>query len=900
MRDATSQALGLRRRLSARLRPLALAIGVLISLGLPVTYYVLQYNALRREAETSATVLAIRLSSALVAEAVVREFSQSVDAVAVRVQALPGKPGVPEFALVTPLAERWWNRLGPVGAAPVLGAGEIVGRAEVRLAQGTLIAITLGLLAMSTVTGVALAFLVYAVPVRVVGGMEQSVADLVDETTRRGERLRTVAELSRAVSGSLELTAVLREVVAAVAALRPALFCVVRLADQAAGGYRVAGSGGAYDHAVVPVLRFGEGLTHVVAESGQSLLVVDAPHDARTAGLDPQALREFPIYYGVPIQAGETLLGVLSVSFPGGAPPTADEREAIELYAGQAAVAIRNAQLFEQTERREREAEELARIARLLSESLDVAAVGGRIVESVLPLFDARSSGLYALEPDGSFRGIAWGGSARDRYTPGQSFPRGEGVIGWVATHNEPIANADVLGDSRFVFPEPRRSELAAGGNSAVLAVPLRAKGTLIGVLAVADKPGRAFSDAELALLQAFADQAALALENAGLYHRAQEAYAGLAEAQDRLVRGETLRAMGELASGVSHHLNNLLAVVLGRIQLALAKAPPPDVTRHLEIAERATRDGAEVIRRMRGFGQEPAGPVLETIDLNALAAEIVELTRPRWEDEAHMHGVTIATRLERGAIAPVRGESGPLREVLMNLVLNAVDAMPEGGHITLRTWAENGWVHCSVTDTGVGMSEEVRQRALEPFFTTKGVKSTGLGLSVNYGIIQRFGGELTIDSAEGRGTTVAFRLPAADQRAPTAAPPAAVAPPRRLRVLVIDDEPEVRSLLGEMLGAEGHDVVEAASGAEGLNTLGDGPGVDVVLTDLGMPGMTGWDLARAVKTRRPELPVVLLTGWGDNPAGRPEERAAVDLVIAKPVTAVSLRAALARAAATG
>jgi len=601
----------------------------------------------------------------------------------------------------------------------------------------------------------------------------------------------------------------------------------------------------------------------------------------------------------VPIQAGETLLGVLSVSFPGGAPPTADEREAIELYAGQAAGAIRNAQLFEQSVRREREAEELARIARVLTASLDVADVGPRIVESVLPRFEARSSGLDALEADRSFRGVAWGGTARERYTVGQRFPADEGVIGWVAAHNEPVAHGDVLADPRFVFPEPRRSELAAGGNSAVLAVPLRAKGTLIGVLAVADKPGRTYSDAELALLQAFADQAALALENAQLYQRAQQAYAELAEAQDRLVRGETLRAMGELASGVAHHLNNLLAVVLGRLQLALAKNPPPELERHLTIAERATRDGAEVIRRMRGFGMEPAAADLEAIDLNAVAEEIIELTRPRWEDEAHVRGVTNHVALERGTIPPVRGEVAPLREVMMNLVLNAVDAMPEGGHVTVRTWAEDSWVYCSVKDTGIGMSPEVRRRALEPFFTTKGVKSTGLGLSVNYGIIQRFGGELTIDSAEGGGTTVVFRLPSAEH-APSAPPPILAAPPRRLRVLVIDDEREVRVVLSELLTEDGHDVVEAASGAEALGHLATDAAIDIVLTDLGMPGMTGWEVARAIKARRAEVPVVLLTGWGNNPEGRPEERAAVDVVIAKPVGAVSLRAAIARAAATG
>ena len=1059
MNTATRDVLALRRRLSARLRPLALAIGILVSVGLPVTYYVLQLNALQREATASAARLAARLPGADRAS-VVREFANASEVVAVRVFDTRSRR-VPTMTILTPRAERWWNRHVPVGTATVVGAGESIGAVEVSLTQGHLLLVTVGLLIMSTLTGVVLGVLVYAVPVRLVGGMESRVATLVTEQdsliaagrvlagsldlrdvlehlaaaarslpgidvvriwlcdpttgvqtlatqsghqrpdveptrtlgphegisgeviatrrsiaiadavgdprfmnrtwfeaerlvsylgvpllvgdaalgalacmsrtrrewspgevalaetlgslaavairnatnfggiTQRGQRLRAAADLARAVSSELELTAVLREIVAAVTALRDPIFCVVRLVDHGAGGYRVAGTGGPYEAAVFPVLRFGEGLTHAVAESGRPLLVLDATADPRTVGLPPQYLRDFPIYYGVPIQSGDVLLGVLSVSFPAGAPPTADEREAIELYAGQAAVAMKNARLYAEATRREREAEELSRIARVLNETLDVADVGERIVESVRPLFEARSSGLYSLEADGSFRAIAWGGDARTRYTRGQSFPAHDGVIGWVVANNAPVANPDVLNDPRFVFPEPRRTELAAGGNTAVLAVPLRAKGTTIGVLAVADKPGRRFSDDEVALLQAFGDQAALAFENARLYERAQQAYAELTDAQDRLVRGETLRAMGELASGAAHHLNNLLAVILGRIQLALGKEPPPDVARHLAMAERATLDGADVVRRMRGFGEAKPERDFILVDINRIAAEILELTRPRWGDEAHMRGISIEMRLEAGDIPSVNGETGPLREVLVNLVLNAIDAMPEGGCITIRTWRDDGWVNCSVSDTGVGMTPEVQRRALEPFFTTKGVRSTGLGLSVNYGILQRLGGELAVDSEEGRGTTVSFKLPVADRRAAVPTPQVATAS-RALRILVIDDEPEVRTMLAELLADQGHAVIEAASGVEGLQYVDSQRPIDVVLSDLGMPGMTGWEVARAVKGRRADLPVVLVTGWGENPERSPADRSIADLVIEKPVTSVSLRAALARVAAIG
>jgi CheY-like chemotaxis protein len=192
-------------------------------------------------------------------------------------------------------------------------------------------------------------------------------------------------------------------------------------------------------------------------------------------------------------------------------------------------------------------------------------------------------------------------------------------------------------------------------------------------------------------------------------------------------------------------------------------------------------------------------------------------------------------------------------------------------------------------------MPAEVLERALEPFFTTKGYQSTGLGLSVSYGAVQRHGGTLTIESAPGEGTRVAFHLPAVPGMVPQADGPADphVAP---LRILVVDDEANVRSVVAEILGAQGHHVAQAASGSEGLAYLDAGEAVDLVLTDLGMPGMTGWDVARGVKARRPGVRVGLLTGWGERPLAKPEERVAADFVLAKPVTVEALRAAVASA----
>jgi CheY-like chemotaxis protein len=271
---------------------------------------------------------------------------------------------------------------------------------------------------------------------------------------------------------------------------------------------------------------------------------------------------------------------------------------------------------------------------------------------------------------------------------------------------------------------------------------------------------------------------------------------------------------------------------------------------------------------------------------------EVIELTRPRWRDEAQMRSLAIDVTMELGDVPPVAGEAPALREVVMNLVFNAIDALPQGGHIRVKTWSGDDWVFCAVADDGVGMDDEIRRRALEPFFTTKGPQGTGLGLSVANTIVQRHGGELSLRPNDGKGTVITLRLPraAAAPAAVEPAPPPAVA---GLHILVVADEETVREALADSLAEDGHTVITAASGPEGLGRLADGAKVDIVFTDLGMPEMTGWDVARAVRTRYPGLRVVLVTGWAVALELSDEERHAVDFVIAKPYTTEALRAAV-------
>jgi len=233
----------------------------------------------------------------------------------------------------------------------------------------------------------------------------------------------------------------------------------------------------------------------------------------------------------------------------------------------------------------------------------------------------------------------------------------------------------------------------------------------------------------------------------------------GRRNAAQALARSETLLALADFASGTAHQLNNLFMVISGHLWL-LENHGSVEIKRSLRIVLEATARGAEIVRRLQAFSR--AGPLSEAtrVDLNEVVQHTLELTRPRWQDERSVRGVRIDAVLELGRIPPVLGDSFTLHEVVMNLVFNAVDALPDGGRLTIKTWASEHWVHCSVADTGVGMPEHVQRRAVEPCFTTKGPNATGLGLSIAHGILKRHRGDLVFESTEGRGTTVTMSLP--------------------------------------------------------------------------------------------------------------------------------------------
>jgi signal transduction histidine kinase len=565
--------------------------------------------------------------------------------------------------------------------------------------------------------------------------------------------------------------------------------------------------------------------------------------------------------------------------------PTAAEVQTLTSLATLAAVAIENARLYDATRRQVERLERLNLVNRAVSASLRLDDVLDEITRAAGALCDAPLATTWLADETArvlvrrAFHGVD---DVRGRLPARLAF--GEGGVGVVAERREARLNVLVESDPQIVG----RDALLAHGIRMFSGLPVMLGDRLLGVLALGGRDDRPLGETDEALLQALVGQAAVAIENARLYEDARtheiEARRALDEVrrtQEQLVRMEKLRALGEMASGVAHDFNNVLAVILGRVQLLQRKLQDPTFQRWLAIVEQAALDGAQTVRQIQEFTRVRRDQPTQTVEVNQAIRDAVEMTRARWQDEAQSRGVPIRLALELAPVPSVDGQPSELREVLTNLILNAVDALPQGGDIRIASRERAGWVEIIVADTGVGMSDSVRRRIFEPFFSTKGPSGTGLGLAMVYGIVSRHGGEILVETAEGAGSTFTIRLPVG--RVPAAVPPRVpMAGSDPVRVLVIDDEPFVRDTLGEILRQQHHQVVVANDGVSGLARFRESR-FDLVMTDLAMPGMSGWQVARAVKATRPQVPVVLVTGWGVEVQPDEMQTHGVDRVMTKP-----------------
>jgi signal transduction histidine kinase/CheY-like chemotaxis protein/HAMP domain-containing protein len=459
-------------------------------------------------------------------------------------------------------------------------------------------------------------------------------------------------------------------------------------------------------------------------------------------------------------------------------------------------------------------------------------------------------------------------------------------------------------------FPFPKR--LATGGLAAMVAAPLLVESQVFGVLIAARRERQSFSSGECEFLRQLSEHVALAAHQAQIYTALQQAYNDLRQTQQAVMQQERLRALGQMASGITHDINNAISPVALYTESLLENEPTlsPRARNYLETIQHAIEDVTHTVARMREFyRQRDTQFTLAPIQLNPLVKQAIDISRARWSDMPQQRGVSIEMKTELAEGLPiVMGLESEIREALVNLIFNAVDAMPNGGTLTLRTKLSSrpeandsrDSVALEVSDTGVGMSEDTRRRCLEPFFTTKGERGTGLGLAMVYGIVQRHNAGIEIDSVVGKGTMMRllFPVPQSWNEGPQERSTAFAIPSRR-RILIVDDDPLLIKSLRDALETDGHIVIPANGGQAGIeafqNAKAAGELFDVVITDLGMPNVDGRRVAAAIKEASPGTPVIMLTGWGQRLSAEGDIPPGVDRVLSKPPKLRDLREALAQ-----
>ncbi len=457
--------------------------------------------------------------------------------------------------------------------------------------------------------------------------------------------------------------------------------------------------------------------------------------------------------------------------------------------------------------------------------------------------------------------------------------------------------------------PFPFSQRLARAGLRSLIVAPLLVESRVFGVLVAARHAPQAFSSGECEFLRQLSEHVALAAHQAEIHEELQRAYEDLRQTQHAVMQQERLRALGEMASGIAHDINNAISPIAVYVDLLLDREATMSQTARgqLQVMQRAIGDVEQTLARMREF-YRPHEPqlALAPIQVNDLVRQVMDLARARWSDMPQQRGIVIEPRMELASELPIiMGVESEIREALTNLVFNAVDAMPEGGALRMHTAAsaDAADVYVDVGDTGVGMDEDTRRRCMEPFFTTKGARGTGMGLAMVYGVVQRHSADIAIDSTLGTGTTVRLTFPSRSA-AVTDSLELGETPlmQARMRILVVDDDPLLLKSLRDILEADGHFITSANGGREGIEVFSRscqrGEPFPVVITDLGMPYVDGRTVARAVKTQSANTAVILLTGWGQRLVSDGEVPAHVDHVLSKPPKLRVLREALAKCCA--
>src|SRR5438445_268547 len=778
-------------------------------------------------------------------------------------------------------------------------------------------------------------------------------ARMYGEAVHRAARLRDLVAVSQSITGSLDSADVMRRITQAVAGMRPGALGAVHLYDAARGVLRAEALSGAEWPGLSSALELDE-LLRTISESAASLVGVrfvafwladeaartltlasssdpaiagdsprrTAPYEMGASGwvarhrervviddimgdpriMDGEWLARWGLtsYMAYPIVSGDELLAIVALLHSAPIRVPDDAVDVIDMFLGQASVAVRNARLYGEAQRRRDVAETLARIARELTGTLEAERIAELVTHGLVDLLGSRAAALYRYEPaTGGLRQLAVYGDDAGAMR-GVDMAPGEGVVGWAVAERKIVTTPDVLREPRVSLSPQLRERLAASGGYAVVGVPVLTRDRIVGALSLGDRVGHEFSADELQALQAFADQTALALENARLYTTAQESLARLRETQAQLVQAAKMSALGQLVSGVAHELNNPLSVIIGYGQLLLSRDVSPTLKRPLELMVSQGDRMAKIVRNLLYFARQRQ-PERASVDVR----QVMEQTLALRLNHLTLSGIVVERDFP-DALPVINGDAQQLEQVFLNLLLNAeqaiLEAMPSGRIVLRARLRPDGRaILAQIVDDGPGIPPDALPRVFEPFYTTKTVgMGTGLGLSVSYGIVQQHGGRLSVESRP-RETTFTLELPITQ-------PPVRDRAARERRVyhgvgkvaLVVEDEPSVLDLVVALLGESGWRVEVALGGRSGLDSVRRNR-YDLIVSDIRMPDGDGQEFYEHALAHDPALRSRFIFITGDTAGDR--ARAFIDgaevPVVEKPFSPTAFEEAVWRLMAT-
>jgi signal transduction histidine kinase/ActR/RegA family two-component response regulator len=711
-------------------------------------------------------------------------------------------------------------------------------------------------------------------------------ARLHTETRRRRETAEALAEIARLTSRTLDsedtrqriadsIRSLLRGLTSALYRLDPDTGELILLA---ASGKTIAANGGKLVRAP------GTGIVGLAVTERRAVVTGNMLDDPRIVMDEEERVRvaESPCRAGLalPLLVQERVVGVLGVGRGAGDDFDADAIRLAQAFADQAAVALENARLYESQfnllsalRTRQARLEALLEVGRQLARIQPVESLLERIAAACAHLFNASSVAFRLLEGEHLVLCGSWGHKEDALASPRLRI--GESLTGLVAARGEALVVTNPIDDPRLL--PAHREGYRRLGLRAFLGVPVKTGDDVVGVLSIRSSREEGFTEADVELAATFASQAAIALENSRLYHKTQRAFDELTQAQDQLAQARKMEAVGLLAGGVAHDFNNMLMVMLGRSDLLLRRLPGADpMRRDLELIRSTGQRAADLTRQLLAFSRKQ---VLEprVLSLNAVVGELAPMLE-------RLIGETIELRTALATgLGDVRADRGQMEQVIMNLVVNARDAMPRGGRLTVETknveldaaavrgrvgMRPGPHVLLAITDSGMGMDEATQARIFEPFFTTKPFgEGTGLGLATVHGIINQSGGTIWVYSEPGKGTTFKIYLPRVTEGAagPSSESAADETPRGSETILLVEDQGDVRDYAHDVLAAQGYTVLLARDGADALEVARVHTGrIHLLLTDVVMPRMSGRELAERLTTTRPDVAVLYMSGYPD------------------------------------